>query len=1376
MPIDKVDSVDKVTQDVLKLAKQARNKVGHKGQFEKELEYHANVALRRAFKGMSSGAVAEQMQTLKGDTASGTLTNLLKLAREQQKPSITNHVRGKLKQMQGQRITGTSIRDVEGLLEKVGVGEPARITPSTAYRKKADAWAKTLRNSLKGSGLGFQDYATKSVGGADVAEFFFKGGQSIHIPLSSRVPISNLNYDVFGLYKGIGSDPLSFSDVLIDKIAKGDIDLTNDSARSLSRSVEKLGGLFPRAAPALAGTGIENFYEIMRSKLVNVQIPGGKKTEVMSNVNELLKKGYSLSGGTGPMVNIGDKVSDMVQMSYGFDIKNYMAFGNQFDIGRGLSKWVRPELSFTESATKYMGGRRIKGMTTGRAEAALSGRRSIDLVTLYGREKAFSKLDVAGEGEALVSKRLFRKGVFDVEQFKTHKISVAKDADILAPEVAEFLRTGKPTAFKSGATIGLGFDNLSEVKALSSGIGSEEIVGVKYAKDQEKINIITRRLVKGQSGVKVFDGLKHTLMESDIASAANRLWRKDGSDLIKTLGVDAIVAGDIVVKNPATRSTQMTSALAHMLRQSGANETYIDDIVKGHMKKVGQSAQDSDVARNLFSIAKQNKLGRQDLGLIFGSYAGESLAKTQANVQGALGRKLSMKEIREIHKGRFLGITSVVAGGSELFGDISTGTVEPRTSWMLGSMGPEGQAMGEMIESRRLTQTVGARTEVEKAFASMLGTKGVFTPQQLAGARAVAPGYLDPDALQSIFHQEGTMMKFTTAQMAQYGEALGGQQHMYLPSAERVPGMGTYRQPTGEAGAASLLKHYKSLLTQVTEGKVSPKDITKTMGELQAELQAQHIAPFAGKGQPLIGAVRGQVQTDVATGFRTNLLERISADESSKLTGKSRQFAQGISKAAAEEMFAGMTRQGASPEYIKAQREALQAGRGVPGMIWRHPQIGKYSTLPAMYYMHEGATTGFTVQKGTIEMGLSMDVDADRLGGMFVMNKREEESMRKAMANNKFIGEFENYKARTESMKSSLIKTAIPGKFSQVATVQKAMLGGEIGGATYVMENLYKGAIYEGVRTGDKQLIESMSFLSEYVPQELISAKHLSPAEAEALVDVSGKMLKAGEAKVITGIIAKRFDLPEFQKATGINIRETISRAYTGYEQAMLDPAFEAPETMASFARGKRGARQAVMGLEEFTETLTKKKGTMFGGMLPDPVLAIKRGSTGFSGTETLTSNMKTMTKSQFAGMGKGTAMVAAASTVAGALFYLAAKSREETPFGGYNVMAQQPVQDFQAKPRYVSPDTIQGAQPKDGQIGSPQAIQHTPRAMVDQNTTPMSSVIKIRGTESANVDYNEIAKKITERMKLPSNVNVNINDNSRTITAEMIDRLIEGA
>ena len=1382
---DTVDSTDKVTRDILKLAKQARNRVGHGSNFARELEYHSNVALRKAFKGMSSDAIVSQIEILKegASTPEGKLNNLLRLARDQQKPSITNYVRGRLKRMQGQGLEGISVGKITGLLEKAGV-EPTAIVPSEAYAQKADAWAKKLK-------IGKPSYM--KVGGADVAQLFFGEGKSLYVPLSSRVPISQTNYDIFGMYKGAGSDITSFGDFLVDKIAKGDISVHKESAKSLSTSIEKYGEMFPRSAPASAGTGIETFWEKMRSKLVNIQIPGADKKKIIPTIEDAVASGkYYPSGKTGAFLKSGE---GLIQMSYGLDMTKYMAFGNQFDLGRGISKWVRPELAFTESATEAMRARGVRGITTEAARKELGGRRSLDLVTLYGREKEFGLKGIGGEGEAFVRKELFQKGTFDIEQFKSHKVSVAGKLDIIAPEVERFMKTGKPVQLKPGTLIGMGFENLEEIRALSE--GTEEIVGIKYAKDQQRLNIVTRRLIRGQSGVKVFDGLKHTLMETDLASTANKLWGKEGSDIVKRLGVDIAVGGDIVLKNPAARSTQMTSALSHLLRQSGMSEAAVDDIMKGHMGKMAKLTQDADVARNVLKMSKEASLGTTELGLIFGSYAGDTFEQTQSNLERVFGGKgLSSLDIKEIHKGRFLGISTVAAGGSELFGEVKTGGFEPRTAWMLESLGEEGRTISQMVTSRRLTQTAAGRRELEKAFATTTGAKGVFTPGQLAGAREVTPEYLLSGEMQSIFHQEGTMMKFTPEQMAKYGETLGGKEYMYLPSGRDVAAMSVYKQPSGEVGAGPLLRQYKRLFTQITEGEAASR-VAGTMASLEEELVAQHITPYAGKGQKLFGTARAQVQTAEATGFRSELMRRISDDISSGMVKTGAQtFGQGISREAAEEIFSGMARQGASEEFIKAQRQALEAGKGVAGLMWRHPQIGKYSTVPAMFYMHEAATTGFTVQSGTIEMGLSMDVDADRLGGMFVMNKAEEDSVKRIINNDKFLKDFEDYKVKSSSIKAALKTSTNVEAFKQLPTVAKDIIAGDIGAVTSKMDQLMKGAIY----TGDKRMIETMSLLSEYVPQELISAKHLSAAQAGSYIGIGERALHARTSEDVLGFIEERFNLDKFNKTvlrTGggkdeaMTVQAAISRSFAGYETALKDEVFETSEALVGRAKGKTTgiAGEYAGNVAAYTESLERQRGTTLGRMFPEPTLALKKGSTGFSGTETLTTNMKTAMKAQFAGIGKGQTLVATAAAVAGALFYLGASKKEETPFGGYNIMEppstapiqgthdiQMPIPDlnFQAKPRYISADNIQGGQLKTGMPDAPRPIQQTPRAMVDQNTTPLSSKITIRANESANIDYNEITKKITDSMKIPSNINVNINDNSREITADMIDSLME--
>lgn len=1386
--IDKVESVDQTIKEILKLSSEAQKTTKDKLRFEKQLQHNATLSLRRAFQGMSSGALAEQVDMLGfgGDDPGKALTNLLNLAREQNKPSITNFMKGTLQEVKRTGFNLAPISSVEDVLMKRSI-DVKQIDPKKAYLNKADAWAKKLKSAGRIS-TGSKPLF-KKVGGADVAEFTLKGGKSIYIPLAARVPISQTNYDIFGMYKGFGDNPIRLGDDLVDQISKGDINLSNDSLKSLTRSIEKFGGRFPRSAPALAGTGIDKLHEVMRSRLVNVQVKGGRKESVMSTVKDMLKEGYHLSGGTGPLVKIGDTVSDMVEMSYGFDIKNYMAFGNQFDVSRGLSKWVRPELGFTQEAVNTMRSRGIKGAPISEKAAKVkSAARRIDLAVIYGREREFTRTRgaaaIGGAGEAFASRELFQKGVFNLEQIRMHEISASK-LDYLSPEVVEAIKDMKTTRLSPGSTIGYGFQDLQEVKALTGDIGTEEIIGYKnrYSRDQEKLTVVTRRLIKGKSGVKVFDGLKHTLIESDVASIANKLWRKDGSDLVKRIGADVVVAGDVILKNPAARSEQMTSGLGLLLRSSGMSEVEVDDMIKGHMGKVAKSTKDSYVARNVLKLARTSGLGAEDVGLLFGSYAGDTLAQTRESVQRVFGRSaISKAELRAIHRGRFVGVTGVVAGGSELFGDISTGTFEARGVMPMQALGKRGQAMSSMIKARRGVSTLATRTELGKALATLSTKKGamdLFTGQQIKAAREITPEFLLGDRLDSIFHQEGTMVKVPK----QYRKTLGVER-MYLPSTQAVKGMGTYRDIMGVPKESELLKRYTGLFGQMLEGAPEEK-IAASMTSLQEQLKREYVTPVSGKSQPLFGTVRAQVQTDIASGFRGKLMQMARRD----LQGKSLMYAQGISPAAAEEMFAGMRRIGASPEYVAELSERLYSGKGVPGMMWRHPQIGKFSTMPSMFYIHKGATTGFTMQAGTFETGLSADVDADRLAGAFVRNKAEEQSMIRTMRDTELIGQYEEYKAQSKSYKTALKRSAF-GKasaYSQVGTIAKEALGQEIGGVTHVMGKLYRGALH----SGDEKLIGAMSFLAEYVPQELISAKHLSATEAEALTGISERMFSAKSPAAMNRILRERFDFAKFEKQTKISIDETISRAFTSYNKATAtDTAFLQAEAIEAFGRGK-GAKvlgeAGIVNVDDFVEALQAKEGTIYEKVLADPITAIKKGTSGWSGTETLTSNVKTMMRGELPKVGKSHAMIAGAAAFAGAMFYLGSKSRENTPFGGYDIMdAPAPIQtgggsnlvvpdvDFQARPRFVTPESMGVSGLKTGMPEGPRGIQHAPRAPIDEAMQPMSSMIRISGKERGQSDYSEISKKIVESMKMPSSVNVNINDNSRQITSEIIDRLME--
>lgn len=1238
--------------------------------------------------------------------------------------------------------------------------------------------------------------------------------RTMQIPLTSGVPISDLTYNIYGMLdtverQGSKGRALNFGEFIVEKLVnKNGLLAKWDSGKhhfklsgkeNLKQMRDLYGGYFPQAMPAGPETGISGVWKTMRSSRVNIELPKDMAPEDLPAwiEKQVAREGIFYSPKGEIIRTEGGR--QFYPFQRGVDLTKLVPFGEETRWARKPLHLIRPETTFTSDAVQsvrmFEKARGIKRTVTSEAAIQMANIRDLNIPMLYMPD--MMDLGVR-EGEIAVSDTITE--MLNTQATRKYRILESSGILPLAPEIVEAQATGKPVRLAAGARLGMGRELLKTTTAageviyggktsdldelISQAVGddiTDIIKSVRKAPGTDYVEVEIQRQVRGGVAQKVFGegGVKSVLRPKEASILAKYAQRVSGTGIKP----EAFTHYEALFKDPRARKYQMTTGLRHILTQAGVNNAFTDDPLQYLSDVQGQAY---GVERKLLSLARKHGLTGVEFGMVFGTYSRE--ISEDAGAIKAGGIDFSAKELGYIKKNPFaFGIAQVVPGGELGAHEMVKGSFETRAIWKAGLGGPTGEGVAEIVGQRRLGKSYGAVTELRKAMLSVAGDANLskmLTEQQFAGAQELDPSLLMRTSERSIWSQEGMLLKFSKEQQKAYGL----KPHIYLPSIEEVTGMGTRPGEAGKREALSTLRRYSELLSAIIT-KQPAKDVTAAMGQLNIELSTEYARAVAGKAKTT-GFVYSRVQSIQGTGF----IGPFPSAEAGRWVEREAEVR--ASRNIMEKMWADST----DKAFVKSQREAFLRGEAVEGLVARHPITGKTGAFPIrLRYDSKLDELGHQLEASESVMKvLRGDYDGDNVIVTTVMNKREQETARKMLKHKALTATFDDF-AKSEAIFRGAKRGAAAGAaavgFSQLGEQLKLAVTSEIGLLDVAFEDIYKGA----VASGDKRIIAGAAQLYENVPQEIISAKHMTPAEARAMIGQSQRIMGAisgardaesiiGGAEQISKAVGKRFDLSRLAEE-GIDVKEIVTRSLMGRQET----AAKVEDLEAFMHIGRKGptttaALKLASDPMRVLRTADAAGGSMYGNMMPDPILSMKKGSTGFSAVETLTSNMKTMMKGQFAGMGKGTAMVAAATALAGGLFYLGAKSREETPFGGHNIMTPPPrpsrgsagemvIPDlnFQAKPKYIQPESIQGGQLKAGQVGSPQAMQHTPKAMVDQNTTPMSSVVRIRGRESANADYNEISQKIMERMKMPSNVNININDNSRTITAEMIDRLIEG-
>jgi len=1395
-------------------------------ELHRQMEYGTRLALSSTFKELSPKEISALIVSRGLLDPTTAMSELQALSIETQKPSLMANL--------SKQFGLIGKRNISNMSTKYSFSD---VTPSPLrgerYHKRAGVLHQKLSQAITGQATGFnvaEDFRVRNVAGAPVVELdIMKGGKKIPLtlPLTGRMPLNNANYFVYGLFDPIknqarGGKPLTFADHIInelvekggllDKWDNGKFHFGNTGQQSLNKLRGLYSGYFPNVMPAPKGTGMRAAWEAKYASAVNIEIAQGSTAEQTMGT-AIKKRGY-FAGTKQEVVSVdaakGMRAMQAIQVHKGVDVSKWVPFGSG---DSGVMNWsrkplnmMRNELYMTESAIgeaqRYQAQRGVRSLVTSQGAIDMADKRNLSAAVLYTPKGAMPSR--FGEGEAMARSTI--TDILELEQERHFKISAAPGSIPIAEQILEAERTGKRVSLPKGASLGMGFQTLREVTAKgvttyasddmgalvsSTGLGgdvTEEIISAKHTADSDYLHVVTRRMIRGHSGVKVFEDLKHTLMSRGVEEFEREAYeigldKKVTNMMLNKYNTDIIVEGDILFKDLRLRRTQMTSGLRHVMAAAGIDDKFVSDPL--YVEKMsGKHGVEKELLKVARGQVKKGTIGAAGFGAVFGTYfkelGGYKKSEMAMDVIEDIG--FSAKEQAWIRgsKGAALGIAGMTPGGGELATDIGRGTFEQRAIWKMMAEGEYTSELGGIMAGRRRLETGGAISEVERAVMTMAGDTSVLTEQQIAGSRKIGTGILAKGVAGNIFAQEGMTVQIPE----KYRSAIQGGEHLYLPSHLELKSMSPYvSEATGERMAGTTLSQYEKFLKMMDEG-AEVEDVKRQARQLNITLSEQYADLAAGKHK-LTGTARVQVQ---------KLYQGIGPQPLGNM------FTVETSMDLMDKMWDDMRLAGADKGFLKEQRAAFEAGEEVMGMAWRHPQVSKFSAIPVKMRLGQdlgGVGHHLRADETMMKELFRGDFDADRLGLASVMNKREEDSLRRMIGDSNFQAEISAYRndySLVQAAKRGGAKIDALEHFDVMAQKTKQMLANEIGGVDYAYSQILKGAI----ATGKRELIDDAALLYDFVPQELISAKHLTAAEAENLTGISEKLLgavtdiskgyqgrKADALQTIIGrSIASRFDVDLLESSVLSRPLETVlTESLAGLKEKDIAEDF--------MNLAKKGAYDAnTIALAEDPRKMMSmiRESEMYSSMVPDSTITesmLRRPRTD-SATESLISNVKTKMRSMRGGPGMSAGLIAGATAVAGAMFYLAA--RESTPFGGYNMMAAPegrpiaapsgtellvPEMNFQAKPRFVTPDQVQG---RTGMPEAPNPIQQTPRGMLNQNQTPMSNVIKIRGRDSANSDYNDITKKIVESMKIPSSVNVNVNDNSKQITSEMIDRLLEGA
>lgn len=1405
-----------------------------------ELEFHSYRAIKRAFPSWSQATInAEVTQNVSAaDNIGQALKNMLRISDEFNQPSIAKGIYKSMSMIGKGPLDLTMIG--KGDLKAI-IDEPFRIYEDRGNKylfRKADHWANEIRNTIKDySDIEFdtkharRPYRITSIGGAPVMEFSLRTrikGEfrraEFQVPITEKVPTGRTGYRIFGKFlESGGARPASLGDFLVNRITSADGYLSRwQSGKTtlpitgrefLKDNLQQFEELFPRQMPIPQSESAARLQGMMAKTLVNVEVSGEKTAATTKRMLNI--RGYYPSDKTAQVIRGEGNDVLMTQMRFGFDVSKILPAGEMADLSKGLEKGLRSEAFLTQNAAQKAAEYRAQmGITPLRGRKGLFGaeRKTVDMVTVMAPQALLEKAGIRlGEGEFLAKPGM--EEMFETQVYRTHKIMAPEGFKRIAPEVAEAARlkaAGLPVAvaLPPGRMLGVDIDSdeivsslttkLKQVRGVETRDILDRIVDIKGIDEEGRLKVVVQRVFRGEAGMKLFSDtsiMKHTAQftetESEFMNMLNKLTGGHSSR------VGAIMTADKVYDNPYMRKVQVASSMAYFLR----NKPGLD----GTMEVSEFLRQPLDYTEaQMAKIAEKARLPATAVGEIFGAFyeRAEELGDIAPSTRKAIAES----------KGVIASIVTGLPGGSEMAAEFGRGTMEYRAHWMPTS-GEAGEAITNMLTRRRITSGAAQRVEVERALAVTSGAMDIIPEDLMATTQEITDDFLSAGEIRSAYSQEGTMLKLTDEQFKKYGDVTG--RYLYMPAKAEVAAMRPhFAEATGEIVPGSLLKHYMGVMRGIQEG-VGVGAVTTSMKELRKELLYQHATTISGT-QRLNASIRAQVQSAASREQYQNFLQKQGT------------FAVGISEEAFESMLSEMEMMDIDKDVISTQRKAFQSTKdtfassktaqrveGALGAVWRHPQIGKWSTIPVEFYHDPLAGAGrphLTVQdemreafgiheatavdEHSIIKGMQGDYDADRLGAALLDDKTASKVVRQQIADDSLKQQYVKHLATLRKAEVAVrpIEPLVGEVEDAILQARKKALIGEVGGVTWSMEQVLKGA----VASGKKGLMDQAFLLAEIVPQQLISAKHLSIAEVDKLEGIGERMMQAvgardtkKAAQDLSAEIGIKYDLAKLRKEVGIDVTETIKESLThraSVAETDIDAYLEWGRKRSKATTAEAISADAV----RLSEMMRDAQSTIYRKVLPDPsdtIFSVKnfeKATSGGSGAEAAAANAMTKAKAAFAGIGRSHAMIAGATAVSAGLFYLGMTSREKTGIGGYQAMAPpgprpgvQPSQmeipdlNFQSKPRYITPEQLKGGKVHVMPSG-PKDIHETPRALVDQDTTPLSNIIRIRAREIADTDYNEMVNRIRSSMRIPSSVNVNINDNSSNITPDTLDRMLE--
>lgn len=830
-------------------------------------------------------------------------------------------------------------------------------------------------------------------------------------------------------------------------------------------------------------------------------------------------------------------------------------------------------------------------------------------------------------------------------------------------------------------------------------------------------------------------------------------------------------------ENRLAKSASSRRAMMSLERHAGA-------LFRGMESKIGTDAGFKETIRNLVGRARKVGLSDRQFGLVFGSLpevfgADSAGALAEFNVPGSLASSVLKKQA--------IGVGHLFYGGpEELIGaGISQATIEPRlfTAMGMGQFGSDTSAMVGDIASRSIYSNPEASLSARELTRSL----GSLSPD----ARTIGPGAGDRvETLAGLsgFAQDPQNPKFLMKSGGYVDfEGFGGVGKMYVPSGEYMKELAAFKTPAGKMIQGDLSQEYMGFLGRAQELQRTGdkagfaalhEGFVNTVGRARA-------ASILGKGGAASGSLMGSRFLKGAipvSGYQSDDIfkVRISQDYFNKMQTEMRELA--------DQMFT----RGSAPWKGYLDSLELQAkefmnkkGPGAGGYLLRHPIIGQYSFMPVRFTRDDSITGRPVINMPVNELdmmvagkrkslnyslmvGMQGDVDADIYGAILADPRIAGNVAGMSMPGSKLAGEYESFAVRAALMKARSLEA---GAVDEVAETVKSVIPSRIGQISFQMSRA-KAALYQMGRNDDT--LNSM-FLLEWLEQNPIAGKHLTPEAARNLNDIINDVVKKvdiGHTKDLHGTIESMVRpgvLDEISSDTTIRVARAGTDQFRdvkvpglnlGRALETIDTALEKFGVYNDKLSGLRASAMASgkgrFSVDDIFSAIGAGEGTALEGFFPTLAEA--------------SSNKVTRQAVQAAGQlsdyfiknAKPIGVALGAGLLVSSM--LAVPSRSITP----------PMPDVRVKAEMGDSMRQETMQPDSSVVGRPTApaMPRGPGPVTLNKGT--SAHVRVHGRVRGSPDASGMSKGIRSTLGPGTNVNTRISDDTRSLTAQNLQDIMD--